>query len=201
MIPRKRTFCCSTPARFARRRRKRCSASSVGGSVSRRRKRTRSSAWGAAWRVKKARPSRRGRRSWTSCSARRRCIGCRNWWSEREAAGTGAAKPGAVVDVSFPEIEKFDRLPEPRADGPSAFVSVMEGCSKFCTFCVVPYTRGPEVSRPVPSVMRRSGGVGRPRRARDQLPRPERERLPRRVRRRPGGPGGDHSLRGPTSKA
>ena len=59
----------------------------------------------------------------------------------------------AVVDVSFPEIEKFDRLPEPRADGPSAFVSVMEGCSKYCTFCVVPYTRGEEVSRPVDDVM------------------------------------------------
>ena len=59
-----------------------------------------------------------------------------------------------VVDISFPEIEKFDRLPEPRVDGPSAFVSVMEGCSKYCTFCVVPYTRGEEVSRPVPSVMR-----------------------------------------------
>ena len=60
----------------------------------------------------------------------------------------------AVVDLSFPEIEKFDRLPAPRAKGPSAFVSVMEGCSKYCTFCVVPYTRGEEVSRPVPSVMR-----------------------------------------------
>ena len=60
----------------------------------------------------------------------------------------------AVVDVSFPEIEKFDRLPEPRVSGPSAFVSVMEGCSKYCTFCVVPYTRGEEVSRPVASVMR-----------------------------------------------
>ena len=59
----------------------------------------------------------------------------------------------AVVDVSFPEIEKFDRLPEPRAQGPTAFVSVMEGCSKYCTFCVVPYTRGEEVSRPVHDVM------------------------------------------------
>src|SRR5512139_2207198 len=59
----------------------------------------------------------------------------------------------AVVDVSFPEIEKFDRLPEPRAHGASAFVSVMEGCSKYCTFCVVPYTRGEEVSRPVAQVM------------------------------------------------
>src|SRR6187551_4092284 len=54
----------------------------------------------------------------------------------------------AQVDVSFPEIEKFDRLPEPRADGPTAFVSIMEGCSKYCSFCVVPYTRGEEVSRP-----------------------------------------------------
>ena len=59
----------------------------------------------------------------------------------------------AVVDVSFPEIEKFDRLPEPRAHGATAFVSVMEGCSKYCTFCVVPYTRGEEVSRPVTQVM------------------------------------------------
>ncbi len=59
-----------------------------------------------------------------------------------------------VVDVSFPEIEKFDRLPEPSVDGPSAFVSVMEGCSKYCTFCVVPYTRGEEISRPLDDVIR-----------------------------------------------
>lgn len=59
----------------------------------------------------------------------------------------------SVVDVSFPEIEKFDRLPEPRADGPTAFVSIMEGCSKYCSFCVVPYTRGEEVSRPVDDVL------------------------------------------------
>jgi len=58
-----------------------------------------------------------------------------------------------VVDISFPEIEKFDALPEPRAEGPKAFVSVMEGCSKYCTFCVVPYTRGEEISRPVQSVL------------------------------------------------
>jgi len=58
-----------------------------------------------------------------------------------------------VVDVSFPEIEKFDRLPEPKADGPTAFVSIMEGCSKYCTFCVVPYTRGEEVSRPLDDVL------------------------------------------------
>lgn len=58
-----------------------------------------------------------------------------------------------VVDISFPEIEKFDRLPAPEADGASAFVSVMEGCSKYCTFCVVPYTRGEEVSRPARDVL------------------------------------------------
>lgn len=59
----------------------------------------------------------------------------------------------SVVDVSFPEIEKFDHMPEPRAEGATAFVSIMEGCSKYCTFCVVPYTRGEEVSRPFESVM------------------------------------------------
>jgi tRNA-2-methylthio-N6-dimethylallyladenosine synthase len=57
------------------------------------------------------------------------------------------------VDVSFPEIEKFDALPEPRAEGPSAYVSVMEGCSKFCTYCIVPFTRGAEVSRPFDDVI------------------------------------------------
>ena len=59
----------------------------------------------------------------------------------------------SVVDVSFPEIEKFDRLPEPRAEGPTAFVSIMEGCNKYCSFCVVPYTRGEEVSRPVDDIL------------------------------------------------
>jgi tRNA-2-methylthio-N6-dimethylallyladenosine synthase len=58
-----------------------------------------------------------------------------------------------VVDVSFPEIEKFDRLPEPRAEGPTAYLSIMEGCSKYCTFCVVPYTRGEEISRPLDDVV------------------------------------------------
>jgi tRNA-2-methylthio-N6-dimethylallyladenosine synthase len=57
------------------------------------------------------------------------------------------------VDISFPEVEKFDRLPEPRAEGPTAFVSIMEGCSKYCSFCVVPYTRGEEVSRPFDDVV------------------------------------------------
>ena len=58
-----------------------------------------------------------------------------------------------IVDISFPEIEKFDRLPRPEADGVTAFVSIMEGCSKYCTFCVVPYTRGEEVSRPATDVL------------------------------------------------
>ncbi len=63
------------------------------------------------------------------------------------------AKRAAIVDVSFPEIEKFDRLPEPRADGVTAFVTIMEGCSKYCSFCVVPYTRGEEISRPLDDVL------------------------------------------------
>ena len=63
-----------------------------------------------------------------------------------------ATKTG-VIDISFPEIEKFDRLPPARADGPTAFVSIMEGCSKYCSFCVVPYTRGEEFSRPLDDVL------------------------------------------------
>ncbi|KTC78351.1 tRNA (N6-isopentenyl adenosine(37)-C2)-methylthiotransferase MiaB [Legionella brunensis] len=59
----------------------------------------------------------------------------------------------AVVDISFPEIEKFDHLPAPRAEGPVAFVSIMEGCSKYCSYCVVPYTRGEEISRPFDDVL------------------------------------------------
>ena len=59
----------------------------------------------------------------------------------------------AQIDVSFPEIEKFDRLPAPHADGAAAFVSIMEGCSKYCTFCVVPYTRGEEISCPFEQVL------------------------------------------------
>src|SRR5450755_2590621 len=67
----------------------------------------------------------------------------------------GLRKTGrAQIDVSFPEIEKFDRLPVPVASGATAFVSIMEGCSKYCSFCVVPYTRGEEVSRPFAKVLR-----------------------------------------------
>ena len=64
-----------------------------------------------------------------------------------------AAKHRSVVDVSFPEIEKFDHMPEPRSEGVTAYVSIMEGCSKYCTFCVVPYTRGEEFSRPFDDVI------------------------------------------------
>ncbi|MGD8351318.1 MAG: tRNA (N6-isopentenyl adenosine(37)-C2)-methylthiotransferase MiaB, partial [Gammaproteobacteria bacterium] len=67
----------------------------------------------------------------------------------RESRGSGRA----VIDVSFPEIEKFDHLPEPKSEGVKAFVSIMEGCSKYCSFCVVPYTRGEEISRPFDDVL------------------------------------------------
>jgi tRNA-2-methylthio-N6-dimethylallyladenosine synthase len=63
------------------------------------------------------------------------------------------------VDISFPEVEKFDHLPPPRVDGPSAFVSIMEGCSKYCSYCVVPYTRGEEVSRPLDDVLAEVAGL------------------------------------------
>lgn len=63
------------------------------------------------------------------------------------------AKRQPAVDISFPEIEKFDRMPDAKADGPTAFVSIMEGCSKYCSFCVVPYTRGEEISRPFDDVI------------------------------------------------
>src|SRR5471030_209074 len=65
----------------------------------------------------------------------------------------------AQVDISFPEIEKFDHLPPARVDGPSAFVSIMEGCSKYCSYCVVPYTRGEEVSRPLDDVLTEIAGL------------------------------------------
>jgi tRNA-2-methylthio-N6-dimethylallyladenosine synthase len=70
-----------------------------------------------------------------------------------EMLETSVRKKSVVIDISFPEIEKFDRLPDPRVDGPTAFVSIMEGCSKYCSFCVVPYTRGEEVSRPLDDVL------------------------------------------------
>ena len=71
------------------------------------------------------------------------------------------SKNKPVVDISFPEIEKFDNLPAPRADGVKAFVSVMEGCSKYCTYCVVPYTRGEEISRPLEDVIAEVSALAR----------------------------------------
>lgn len=67
------------------------------------------------------------------------------------SAATNTRSP--QLDISFPEIEKFDKLPEPKADGPAAYVTIMEGCSKYCSFCVVPYTRGEEISRPFDDVL------------------------------------------------
>jgi len=76
-----------------------------------------------------------------------------------EMLGEVWAHKRAVIDVSFPEIEKFDKLPVHQSEGPSAFVSIMEGCSKYCTFCVVPYTRGEEVSRPFDDVIAEIAGL------------------------------------------
>ena len=70
-----------------------------------------------------------------------------------EMIKTSQASGKSQVDISFPEIEKFDHLPPPRVEGASAFLSIMEGCSKYCTFCVVPYTRGEEVSRPFEDIL------------------------------------------------
>ncbi|WP_447528225.1 tRNA (N6-isopentenyl adenosine(37)-C2)-methylthiotransferase MiaB [Vreelandella sp. TE19] len=72
---------------------------------------------------------------------------------DARSGASASANQIAAVDVTFPEIEKFDHLPKPSSDGATAFVSIMEGCSKYCTFCVVPYTRGEEVSRPFEPVM------------------------------------------------
>ncbi len=78
-----------------------------------------------------------------------------------DLSGDGERKRISQVDVSFPEIEKFDFLPEPRIEGHKAFVSIMEGCSKYCTFCVVPYTRGEEVSRPFDDVIAEVAQIAR----------------------------------------
>lgn len=74
-------------------------------------------------------------------------------------ARQAAARP--QVDISFPEIEKFDHLPPARVEGASAFVSIMEGCSKYCSYCVVPYTRGEEVHRPLDDVLTEVAEIGR----------------------------------------
>ena len=82
-----------------------------------------------------------------SCSGRRATIVCRKWWRAPARAA------GAVIDTDFPVEAKFDFLPPPRHTGPTAFLTIQEGCDKFCSFCVVPYTRGAEASRPAAAVL------------------------------------------------
>ena len=96
----------------------------------------------------------------------------------RRASGT------PQVDISFPEIEKFDHLPPVRIEGVSAFVSIMEGCSKYCSFCVVPYTRGEEVSRPLDDVLTEVAELDRSGHQGDHPAGPKRKRLPRPPERR-----------------
>ena len=96
-----------------------------------------------------------GRPTWTSSTDPGRSSGYRGCWT------TCSSARGPRVDVSFPEIEKFDRLPAPGVNGPTAFVSVMEGCSKYCSFCIVPYTRGEEFSRGLEDVLDEVRGLAR----------------------------------------
>ena len=97
--------------------------------------------------------------------------------------GGGGARR-TPVETEFPAESKFDHLPRPGAQSVSAFLSVQEGCDKFCSFCVVPYTRGAEFSRPAAAVLEEAQTPGRRRRARDHAARPERQRLSRRGARR-----------------
>ena len=115
-------------------------------------------------RVKHLKKGRDDWRGWLRCQPgrrshhRTRALCGRGVWPANPApsaghAGKTPAAKAPQVDISFPEIEKFDHLPPPRKEGSSAFVSIMEGCSKYCSYCVVPYTRGEEVSRPFDDVL------------------------------------------------
>ena len=107
----------------------------------------------------------------------------------RAARRSARASGRPQVDISFPEIEKFDHLPPARVEGATAFVSIMEGCSKYCSYCVVPYTRGEEVSRPFEDVLVEVAGLADQGVQGSDAARPERQRLPRRDgRRRPRSP-------------
>ena len=122
----------------------------------------------------------------TSWSARRPITACPSCWPRPSARPpirrAGKRLPGAgVLDTEFPAESKFDHLPAPQGvRAGSAFLSIQEGCDKFCTFCVVPYTRGAEYSRPAAAVLAEARAAGRGRRARDHAARPERQRLSRR---------------------
>ena len=144
----------------------------------------------AASRRPRARRSWRGRRWSTWWSGRRPITGCRRCSTRREAG----ERP---VETEFPAEDKFDHLPQDRRArrAPAAFLTVQEGCDKFCAFCVVPYTRGAEVSRPAARVEAEARDLVGARRRRDHAARAERERLPRPGRRRAGGAGARGSRR------
>ncbi len=111
-----------------------------------------------------------------------------------ELVATAMRRAGGVLDTDFPVESKFDHLPGASApQGISSFLTIQEGCDKFCTFCVVPYTRGAEFSRPASEVLEEARTLGRRRRARDHAPRPERQRLSWGGTRRRMGPGPAHS--------
>ena len=144
-IRRRPTCCCSTPARCARRRRRKCFRCSAAGSSSRRRKPHLLIGVGGCV------ASQEGDGITERAPYVDLVFGPQTLHRLPEMIAELRRPAARVVDVSFPEIEKFDSMPEPRAEGATAFVSIMEGCSKYCTFCVVPYTRGEEVSRPFES--------------------------------------------------
>ena len=147
-VPRTPTSSCSTPARCARRRRSACSTTWAACARSRRERPISSSASAAASRRRKARRSS-GARPYVDV-----VFGPQTLHRLPAADRARGARPAGRRSTSaFPEIEKFDHLPPPRVEGATAFVSIMEGCSKYCTFCVVPYTRGEEVSRPFDDVL------------------------------------------------